>query len=279
MKHIFKHSLTLLVFFWAESIFSQDINPFLSDENKFSIGFQLSGDFPVGGFTHADISFPCNSSVSTGSAFELSLGCKINPNFGITVLLSEGFFEFDPSSLGAFELINDNPGLYQSAAVLKNGQFISQSAMGGVFYDLPISKNGKILCKSHALIGIMGCSVPNIEVVGYHTPGVPDSKGNSIDTIDTWATPKVYGYSLSYRLGTGVYYSLNKSFDVFIAIDFQGSSLTYTDTPVTYNLTVNSSNSTTGTSTMLTNTTHLTEVNPTITYLAVSVGLGCEVKF
>ncbi len=263
----------------AKPVFSQDINPFYSDENKFFIGFQLSGGFPVGGFSHADINFPCNSTVSTGSAFEFSLGCKLNSQYGITVLLSEGFYELDPSSAGAFQLVSDNRGLYQSASVLKNGQFVSQSALGGGFYDLPINKTGNIFLRSRILLGVLGCNVPEIEVVGKHVPGNSDKNGNSIDTVETWDTPKIYAYSLSYRIGTSIHYSLNKNFEVFLSLDYQGGSLTYTDTPVTYNLTVSTTNSGTGINTTLTNSTHLSEVNPRVSYQAVSVGLGCEIRF
>jgi len=49
------------IFFSAEKVSSQDVNPFSTHANKFSVGFQLSGSFPVGSFTNADISFPNNS--------------------------------------------------------------------------------------------------------------------------------------------------------------------------------------------------------------------------
>jgi hypothetical protein len=116
-------------------------------------------------------------------------------------------------------------------------------------------------------------------VVGYHNQGTADKNGNSIDSVETWDTPKIYGYALSYRIGTGIYYSLNKHFEVFVNIDYQGSSVTYTDTPITYNLTINSNNTSTGATTILSNSTHLKEVNPTISYQVINLGLGCEIRF
>ena len=279
MNHSIPYLIAVLSFFAAEKAFSQDVNKFSSDENKFSAGFQLSGAFPVGSFTNADISFPCNSSVSTGSAFELSLGYKINLHIGGTLLLSEALYELDPSSRGVAQLISLHPSLYQNAAVFKSGQLSAQSVMVGAFYDLPVGKNNKMFLKSHMLLGIMDCTIPEIEVVGQHNPTAADKNGNSIDTVETWDAPRIYSYFLSYRIGTGLYYSLNKRLSVFVTIDYQGSNLAFTSVPITYNLAINSNNNGAGTSTNLSNGVYTTEVNPTIFYQSVLVGLGCEVSF
>ena len=144
MNYNFRLTPLIFAFFAAEHVFSQDVNKFSSDENKFSVGFQLSGAFPVGSFTNADISFPCNSSVSTGSAFELSLGYKINSHIGGTLLLSEALYELDASSRGVAQLISQHQGVYQNASVFKSGQLTAQSVMVGAFYDLTLSKSSKM---------------------------------------------------------------------------------------------------------------------------------------
>ena len=277
MKRTITYILTVLGVFIAQASFSQDVSRFSNDKNKFSIGFELSGAFPVGSFSNINISFPCNSVVSTASAYEMSLGYQINTKLGLIATLSEGLFSLDPSSSGASQLIVNHPGLYQNVGVLKSGQLVAQSVMIGGYYDLPISKNGKIFLKSRVLLGIIGCSIPEIEIQGFHAPGAADKNGNSIDTIETWDTPKIYSYSFSYRADAGIYYSLNSRFEVFINLHYQGSSLTYSNVPASYNLTVNSNNA--SSTTILTNNTHLTEVNPVVSYQAISVGLGFEVRF
>ncbi|HTB32713.1 MAG TPA: hypothetical protein VK808_11835 [Bacteroidia bacterium] len=279
MKHIILSFFTVLGVFTSESIFSQDVNRFSSDENKFFIGFQLSGAFPVESFTNLNIGSPCNSSINTGSVYELTLGYRINAHLGGALLLSEAPYELDPASVGAAQLISGHPGLYQSAAVFKSGQLIAQSAMIGAFYDLPISKNGKIFLKPKLLLGIIGCTIPEIEVVGQHSPGASDKSGNSIDTVETWDMPKIYAYSISYRIEAAMYYALNKRFDVFVNLAFQGSSLSFANVPFTYNLTVNSTNNNAGTSTALTNNSYVKEINPSVSYQAIIVGLGCEIRF
>ncbi len=279
MKHKYLIILAALGTFIGETAFSQDISRFSSDKNKFSVGFELSGAFPLGSFSNANISFPCNSTVSAASAFELTLGYKINSNFGGMVALSEGLYSLDPSSSGVSQLLNDHPGLYQSATVSKSGQLISQSVMVGGFYDLPLSKMGNIFLKGRAMVGLIGCRIPEIEVQGYHTPGVADNNGNSIDTIETWDTPKIYAYTVSWRLDAGVYYTLNKNLEFFVNLHYQGASLSYPNVPATYKLSVNSNNAGAGTSVNLVNYNHLTTVNPSVLYQILSLGLGCEVRF
>ncbi len=279
MKLLSLYFISILGVFNAEHLFSQDMNAFSSDKNKFSIGFELSGGFPVGNFNNAIISFPCNSSVNAGSIYTLLLGYQYNDQFGFKISLSEGLYELDPSSLGVTQLIDDYPNLYQSATVLKNGELISQSLMVGAYYDLPLSKSGRMFLKSHIYLGIMSCSVPELEVVGYHNPGAPDGKGNSIDTIETWNTPKMYSYFLTYRVGTALYYMFNEKFGVFAGIEYQGSSLGFTDVPVVYNLSVYSNNVNTNTSTTITDYNKQREVNPTISYQSIGIGIGCEIRF
>jgi hypothetical protein len=279
MKHQIFFLFSFIGILAAENAFSQDVNGFSSDENKFSVGFQLSGAFPVGSFTNADISFPCNSSVNAGSAFELYFGYKYKPKWGMLLSLSAQFYEFDPTSSGAAELLSEHPGLYQSAAVLKSGELVSRSAMAGGYYTLPIGLNDKLFLKFQGLIGIMGSNVPEIEIVGTHPIGASDKNGNSIDTIESWDTPQLYAYSLTYRAGVALSYSLNKRIIFFINLNYQGSTLNFINVPVTYNLYVSSSNSVTGNSTTLVNANYLKEVNPTIYYQAISVGLGCEINF
>ena len=269
----------LIAVFNAQLVFSQDVNMFSADENKFSAAFQLGGAFPVGSFTNADISFPCNSLVSAGSAFELSLGYKITSHWGGTLLLSEALYELDPTSLGVAQLINNHPGLYQNAAVFKSGQLSAQSAMVGAFYDLPLNKSGKMFLKSHLYVGMMGCTIPEIIVNGQHVPGAADKNNNSIDTIETWDAPKIYAYFITFRLGTGIYYSLNKRFSVFVNMDYQGSNFSFTNIPINYNIAVYSNNSSTATSTPISNSLYTKEANPTIFYQSIIVGLGCEVRF
>ncbi|HTA27716.1 MAG TPA: hypothetical protein VK809_08005, partial [Bacteroidia bacterium] len=128
-------------------------------------------------------------------------------------------------------------------------------------------------------LGIMACTIPEIEVRGQHNSGVADINGNSIDTVETWDAPHIYSYFISYRLGAGLYYSLNEKIAVYLNLDYQGSNLAFTNVPIGYNVTVNSSNNSAGTSTVLSNSTYTREVNPTIFYQSVLVGLGCEVRF
>ncbi len=279
MKRLIPLLLSVLAILIAETTFSQDVSRFSSDKNKFSVGFELSGSFPTGSFSNININYPCNSVVSTASSFELSLGYKINSKYGGMVTLSEGLFAIDPSSSGVSELINNHPGLYQNAEVLKSGQLVEQSIMIGGYYDLPISKSGNIFLKSRVLLGIMGCSIPEVEVVGNHLQGAPDKNGNSIDTIETWDTPKIYAYSFSFRVDEGLYYSLNNRLQFFINLHYQGCPLTYSNVPASYNLSVYQNNAGKGTSLTLTNLNHQTEVSPMVFYQAISVGLGFEIRF
>ncbi len=279
MKHLFLYLFTVLAIFKAEPVYSQDVSRFSSDKNKFSVGFELSGSFPAGSFTNVTIKLPCNSSVNVASAFELTLGYKINSKFGGVIVLSEGFFPMDPSSSGVSQLLNDHPGVYQSAAVFKSGQLISQAIMVGGYYNYPLSKNGKIYSKTRLMAGLIACSIPEIEVVGQRAQGPVDINGNSIDTTESWDSPKIYAYAPSIRVDEGVYYVLNKSLEFFINLHFQVSSLTYSNVTVNSNLLVTSTNSSTGNSTTLANDNHLSVVNPTIIYQAISLGLGCEFRF
>lgn len=279
MKHKSILFITLFVNLIGETVVSQDVSRFSSDKNKFSVGFELSGAFPVGSFSNTNISFPCNSTVSAASAFELTMGYKINSKFGGILALTEGFYPLDPSSSGVSELLNEHPGLYQSATVSKSGQLTARSIMIGGYYDYPLNKTGKIFSRSKLMLGLMSCSIPEIEVQGYHNPGTPDKNGNSIDTIESWDTPSIYAYSFSFRLDEGVYYVLNKNLEFFINLHYQVGDLSYPDITVNYNLSVNNDNSVSGTTTTLSSNTHQSVVSPFVLYQAISLGLGCEVRF
>lgn len=195
------------------------------------------------------------------------------------MLLSECLYELDPSGSGVAELISLNKGLYQNASVFKSGQLTAQSGMVGAFYDLPLNNSGKMFLKSRVLIGMMGCTVPEIEVMAQHQPGKADKNGNSIDTVETWDSPKIYAYFITYRLGTGLYYALNNRFSAFVNVDYQGCTLSFANVPVIYNLSVKSDNANNGTSNTISNSVYTKEVNPAIKYQSIIVGLGCEIRF
>jgi hypothetical protein len=279
MKRTTAIFLSVLATFSVKVLFSQDENIFSSDEHKYFIGFQMGGAFPVGTFKSTDISFPCNSNVNTGSAFELTLGYKINNKIGGEALLSEGLFELDPSGLGASQLLSNNPGLYQTATVFKSGQLSAQSALIGAFYTIYRNNIKHISVKAQALAGIIGCTIPEVEISAPHNPTAADKNGNSIDTTEGWDAPKIYTYSFSFRVGASINYVLNKHIAVFASLDFQGSPLTFSNIQISYSETITSTNTNTNSSATLSSGNYTKEVCPTLFYQSVILGVGCEVTF
>ena len=269
----------LLSLLFVINSYSQEESKFANDKNKFFVGLDLSGAFPVGSFSNVDTHFPCNSTVSTGSVYDLTLGCRLSPKYGVLALLYDGSFELDPSSRGVAQLISSSNGLYENAQVLKNGAWVAQGINIGMYYSFPVGKTNKIFIRPRILLGITGCRLPEIVVVGTHNPTTANSSGNSIDTVETWDTPSAYAYTLTYRIGAGVNYVLNKKLDLFLTLDYQGSPLNFNNIPTNYSEVVNSTNITTGVVTPLSTSSILYEENVKINFQTLNLGIGILFRF
>ncbi|HEX4374077.1 MAG TPA: hypothetical protein VHZ50_12305 [Puia sp.] len=213
MKNCFL--VILISIFAVQCLYAQ------KDSSKNSLSFSIGPSIPVGSFAGTDFSKSSSGFAKIGEAVNFSFDHKLSEHLSFTVMwygqrngLNTKTFQTQLATNSAFfwDLSSSEPRRYPNWVVDKKSWYVG-SLQIGITEEMPFSANSKISFIAKALIGGAYVQLPKLHAQSFSDTSYVVLQQNGASA-----------FGLSYTIGAGLKYKLNKKFNLIFDADYFGTT-------------------------------------------------------